>query len=75
MLEKGLSFINENQSLYWEYMFCVWNFKSINWERVEFDEGKSDFLPFFAVYHSLSETKVWPFSTASFIRNSSEMQH
>ena len=56
-------------------MFCVWNFKYINCEHVEFDEGKSDFLPFFAVYHMLSETEVWPFITASSSMNSSEMQH
>ena len=74
-LEKVLSFINENQNLCCEYMFCVWNFKNINWEHVEFDEGKSDFLPLFTVYHILSETEVWPFSTASSSMNSSEMQH
>ena len=56
-------------------MICVWNFKSIDWEHVEFNEGKSDFLPFFAVYHILSETEVWPLSTASSTMNSSEMQH
>ena len=60
MLEKGLSIIYENQNLYCEYKFCVWNFKNINWEHVEFYEGKSDFLPFSAVYHILSETEVWP---------------
>ena len=36
---------------------------------------KTDFLPFFTVYHILSETEVWPFSTASSNMNSSEMQH
>ena len=56
-------------------MLCVWNFKNKNWEHVEFDEGKSDLLLFFAVYHILSETEVWPFSTASSCVNSSEMQH
>ena len=61
MLEKGLSFINENQSWYCEYMFFVWNFKNINWGHVEFDEGKSHFLPFFVVYHILSETEICPF--------------
>ena len=67
MLEKGLSFINENQSWYCEYMFCV--------EHVEFDEGKSYFLPLFVMYHILSETELWTFSTASSSMNSSEMQH
>ena len=38
VLEKGLSFINENQNLYCEYMFCVWNFKNIDWEHFEFDD-------------------------------------
>ena len=52
-----LSLINENQNLYL-YVFCVWNSKNINWEHAEFDEGKSDFLPYFAVYHILSETEV-----------------
>ena len=56
-------------------MFCVWNFKNIYWEHVEFDEGKSDFSPSFAVYHILSETEVWTFSTASSSMNSTEMQH
>ena len=51
-------------------MFCVWNFKNINWEHIEFDEGISSF--FFAVYHIFSETEVW---TASSSTNSSEMQH
>ena len=47
VLEKGLSFINENQTLHCEYMFFVWNFKNIDWEHVESDEGKSLF-PFFS---------------------------
>ena len=34
-------------------MFFVRNF---NWEHVELDEGKSQFLPFLVVYHILSET-------------------
>ena len=42
-------------------MFFVWNFKNINWEHVEFDEGKSHFLPFFVVYHNLRETEICPF--------------
>ena len=57
-IQKGLSFINENQSLYCEYMFLVRNFKNINWEHVEFDEGKSKFLLFLVVYHILSETEI-----------------
>ena len=36
-------------------MFVVWNSKNINWEHVEFDEGKSQFLPY-SVDHILSET-------------------
>ena len=40
---------------------CVCDFKNINWDHVEFDEGKSHFLPFFVVYHILSETKICPF--------------
>ena len=35
--------------------------KSINWEHVEFGDGKSHFLPFLVVYHILSETETWPF--------------
>ena len=31
---------------------------NINWEHVEFDEGKSHFLPFFVVYLILSETET-----------------
>ena len=31
---KGLSFINENQNEYCEYMFVVRNFNNINWEHV-----------------------------------------
>ena len=34
-------------------MFVVWNFKYINWEHVEFDEEKSQFLPFLVVYQIL----------------------
>ena len=58
MLKKGLSFINENQSYYCEYMFVERNFKNVDWEHVEFDEGKSQFLPLLVmlvVYHILSE--------------------
>ena len=39
------------------------------------DEEKSDFLSFSAVDHILSETEIWPFSTASPSTNSTEMQH
>ena len=40
-------------------MFVVRNFKNnINWENVEFDEGKSQFLAFLVVYHILSETEI-----------------
>ena len=56
-------------------MLCVLNFKNINWKHVEFDEGKFYFLPFFVVYHILSDTEIWPFSTASSSTDSSEMQH
>ena len=55
-------------------MFCVWKFKNIYWEHVKFDERKSYFLPFFVVYHILSETELWTFSTSSSM-NSLEMQH
>ena len=56
--EKRVVFINENQSLYCEYMFLVRYFKNINWELVEFDEGNSQFLLFLVVYHILSETDL-----------------
>ena len=56
-------------------MFVVWNFKNINWEQVEFDEGKSYFLPFLVVYHILSETETWPFLRLLPRMNSSEMQY
>ena len=35
--EKGLSYVNKNQTLYCEYMFVVRNLQHINWEHVEFD--------------------------------------
>ena len=50
--------MNENQNLYCEYMFVVRNFKNINWDNVEFDEGKSQFVPFLVVYHISSETEI-----------------
>ena len=46
-------------------MFVVWNLKNINWEHVEFDEGKSQFLSFLVVYHILNETENLTFLTAS----------
>ena len=58
MLERGLSFIYINQSYYCENMFVVRNFKNINWEHVEFDEGKPQFLPFLVVYYILSEMEI-----------------
>ena len=43
-------------------MFVVWNFKNIDLEHVEFDEGKSQFLPFLlCINYILSETETWPF--------------
>ena len=55
-------------------MFVVRNFKNINREHIEFDEGKSQFLPFLVVYHIMSEMETWPF--LQFLRmNSSEMQY
>ena len=42
-------------------MFLVQNFKNVNWEHVEFDEGMSQFLLFLVVYHILSEMEIWPF--------------
>ena len=41
-----------------QFDFVVRNFKNMNWEHVEFDEGKSPFLPFLVVYHILSETET-----------------
>ena len=55
-------------------MFLVWNFKNINWEHVEFNELKSQFLLFLVVYHILSETDIWPFLRLLRM-NSSEMQY
>ena len=75
MLEKGLSFINVNKSNTVNTCFVCEILKILIWEHVEFDEGKSNFLLFFAVFHILSETEVWPFSAASSSMNSSEMQH
>ena len=37
-------------------MFVVRNFRHINWENIEFGEGKSQFLLFLVVYQILSET-------------------
>ena len=55
-------------------MFVVRNFKNFNWEHVEFDEGKSQFLLFLVVYHILSETEIW--LLLRLLRmNSSEMQY
>ena len=39
-------------------MFLVQNFKNINWEHVEFDEGKSQFLLLLVEYHILSKTEI-----------------
>ena len=55
-------------------MFVVWNFKNIYWEHVEFDERKSQFLPFLFAYHILSETQAWPFLRLLRM-SSSEMQY
>ena len=35
--------------------------KNINRGHVEFDEGKTQFLPFLVVCHILNETETWPF--------------
>ena len=56
-------------------MFDVWNFKNINWEHAELDEGKSQFLPPLVVYNILSETETWPFVRLLPRINSSEMQY
>ena len=42
-------------------MFVVRNFENINLEFIEFDEGKSHFVPFLVVYHIMNETEIWPF--------------
>ena len=55
-------------------MFVVQNFKHISRKHVEFDEGKSQFLPFSVVYNILSETETWPFLRLFLRMNSSEMQ-
>ena len=55
-------------------MFVVRNFEHINWEHVEFDEWKSQYLFFLVVYHILSETEIWPFLRLLRM-NSSEMQY
>ena len=39
-------------------MFFVWKFKDIDWEHVEFDEGKSQFLPCLVVYYIIWETET-----------------
>ena len=54
-------------------MFVLRNFKNINWEHVEFDEGKSQFLLYLVVYHIMRETEIWPFLLLLRM-NSSEMQ-
>ena len=56
-------------------MFDVWNFKNINWEHVELDEGKSQFLPPLVVYNILNEMETWPFVRLLPRINSSEMQY
>ena len=55
-------------------MFLVRNFKNINLEHVEFNEGKSQFLLFLVVYHIISETEIWPFLRLLRM-NSSEMHY
>ena len=55
-------------------MFVVRNFKNINWEHVEFDEGKTQIFLFLVVYHILIETEIWPLLRL-FRMNSSEMQY
>ena len=35
-------------------MFVVRNFKNINWEHAEFDEGKSQFFPLFSYVSHLT---------------------
>ena len=58
-------------------MFVVRDFKNINWEHVEFDEGKSQSLPLLVVYHIFSETltETWPFLRLLLRMNNSEMQY
>ena len=60
---KGLSSAGKGLSklILWIHVFCVTLKKNINWEHVEFDVGKSHLLPFFVVYHILSETEICPF--------------
>ena len=49
-------------------MLLVRNFKNINWEHVEFDEGKSQFLLFLVVCHILSEKEDLTFPYGFFPR-------
>ena len=55
-------------------MFLCEILKNINWEHVEFDEGKFQFFLFLVVYHILSETEIWPFLRLLRM-NSSEIQY
>ena len=55
-------------------MFLVRKLKNINWEYVEFNEEKSQFLHFLVVYDILSETEIWPFLRLLRM-DSSEMQY
>ena len=72
---KEVVFYQRKSKLILWIHFFVRNFKNINWEHVEFDEGKSHFLPFLVVYHSLIETGNMTFRTTSSSMNSSEMQY
>ena len=74
VLEKGNLFLTNIKANSVNILFAVWNFKDINWEHVEFDEGKSQFLLFLVVYHILSKTETWTFLRLLLHLNSSEMQ-
>ena len=77
MLEKGLSFINENQAnAVNTCLLCEIQKKNINWEHVEFDVRwrKVPDFTLLVVYHIVSETETWPFLRLLRM-NSLEMQY
>ena len=39
----------------------------MNWEHVEFDDGKSQFLPFLVVYHKFHVLSLWVFGTYKYV--------
>ena len=71
---KCISEVKDNQ-LKVKNMHVRMGISTFNWEHVEFDEGKSQSLPFLVVYHILSEMGTWPFLQLLLCMNSSEMQY